>query len=95
MALVERAELLIKDGSEEAFATVMAERGLPLLWGVKGAGEVRLGRGVENPRKFMLLITWATMDAHVAFTTDPLFQDFRELIGPFTIGGGMEHFNMT
>lgn len=93
--LVERAELLIKGGSEEAFATMMVERGMPLLWGVKGASDVRLGRGVENPRKFMLLITWESMDAHTAFTADTLFQDFRELIGPFTIGGGMEHFTMT
>jgi len=93
--LVERAELLIKDGCEDAFAAAMTERGLPLLSGVAGASDVRLGRGVENPRKFMLLITWASMDAHVAFTSGPLFETFRELLGPFTIGGGMEHFNMT
>ncbi|WP_281360065.1 hypothetical protein [Caulobacter soli] len=43
----------------------------------------------------MLLITWETMDAHVAFTTASLFQEFRELLGPFTIGGGMEHFEMS
>jgi heme-degrading monooxygenase HmoA len=93
--LIERAELLIKDGSEEAFATVMAERGLPLLSSLEGASDVRLGRGVENPRKFMLLITWTSMDAHMAVTKLPVFETFRELIGPFTIGGGMEHFNMS
>ncbi len=93
--LVERAELLIKDGSEEGFAAAMAERGVPLLSGVAGASDVRLGRGVENPRKFMLLITWETMDAHIAFTKAPLFQTFRELLGPYTIGGGMEHFTMS
>ena len=93
--LVERAELLIKDGSEQAFATAMARRGVPLLSGLEGASDVRLGRGVENPRRFMLLITWATMEAHMAFANDPLSQEFRDLIGPFVIGGGMEHFNMT
>ena len=93
--LVERAELLIKDGCEDGFAAAMAERGLSLLSGVAGASDVRLGRGVENPRKFMLLITWETLDAHTAFSASPLFQEFRELLGPFTIGGGMEHFNMS
>jgi len=93
--LVERAELLIKDGSEEAFAAAMAERGLPLLSSLEGASDVRFGRGVENPRKFMLLITWATLDAHAVFANGPLSQDFRDLIGPFVIGGGMEHFNIT
>jgi heme-degrading monooxygenase HmoA len=92
--LVERAELLIKDGSEEAFVAAMAQRGLPLLSGLDGTSDVRLGRGVENPRKFMLLITWATMDAHVAFANGLLSQEFRDLIGPFVIGGGMEHFNI-
>ncbi len=93
--LVERAELLIKDGSEEAFAAAMAERGVPLLASVSGASDVRLGRGVENPRKFMLLINWATMAAHVAFANGALSEEFRDLIGPFVIGGGMEHFNMS
>ena len=93
--LVERAELLIKDGCADAFATAMARRGLPLLSDLDGTSDVRLGRGVENPRKFMLLITWATMDAHIAFANDPLSQEFRDLIGPFVIGGGMEHFNMS
>jgi heme-degrading monooxygenase HmoA len=93
--LVERAELLIKEGSEDAFAAAMANRGVALLSGLDGASSVRLGRGVENPSKFMLLITWETMDAHVAFTKDPLFLEFRELIGPFSAGGAMEHFQMT
>jgi heme-degrading monooxygenase HmoA len=93
--LVERAELLIKDGCADDFAAAMAQRGLALLSGLDGTSDVRLGRGVENPRKFMLLITWATMDAHMAFANDPLSQEFRDLIGPFVIGGGMEHFNMS
>jgi heme-degrading monooxygenase HmoA len=93
--LVERAELLIKGGSEDGFAAAMAQRGRALLLEVDGVIDVRLGRGVENPRKFMLLITWTTMDGHAAFTRHPLFQEFRDLIGPFTIGGGMEHFDMS
>ena len=93
--LVERAELLIKDGRADGFAAAMARRGVPLLASVAGTSEVRLGRGVENPRKFLLLITWATMEAHMAFANDPLSQEFRDLIGPFVIGGGMEHFNMS
>lgn len=92
--LVERAELLIKEGSEDAFAAAMAERGLALLSGLDGASNVRLGRGVESPSKFMLLITWETMNAHTAFTKNPLFLEFRDLIGPFSASGAMEHFEM-
>ena len=52
------------------------------------------GRGVESPDKFMLLIEWQTMDAHVAFTRDPSFTEFRAILAPFTKGGSMEHFTM-
>ena len=92
--LVERAEMLIKEGSEEDFATVMADRGTPLLAGLEGVKSVKLGRGVENPDKFMLLVEWETMDAHIAFTKNPKFTEFRALLSPFTRGGSMEHFNM-
>ena len=65
-----------------------------MLAGVEGVRSVSLGRGVENPDKFMLLVAWDTMDAHIAFTKIPAFTEFRELITPFTRGGAMEHFKM-
>jgi heme-degrading monooxygenase HmoA len=92
--LVERSELLIKEGMEVEFAAVMDERGLPLLAGLPGVNSVKLGRGVENPSKFMLLIEWEAMDAHVAFTKNPAYGEFRQMLGPFSKGGAMEHFEM-
>ena len=92
--LVERSYLMVKEGQEEAFAAAMADKGLPLLTGLEGANAVRFGRGVESPDKFMLLIEWETMDSHIAFTRDPVFAEFRALLGPFTTGGSMEHFEM-
>jgi len=93
--LIERSELLIKDGLEEEFAAVMAEKGAPLLKRVTGIKTVSVGRGVENPGKFMLLIEWETMAAHTAFRDHPLYPDFRALLSPFTKGGAMEHFVMS
>lgn len=92
--LVERAELLIKEGMEEGFAAAMHERGLALLAGVPGVESVKLGRGVENPGKFMLLVTWQAMDSHVNFSKSPAMKDFRAVIGPYSKGGSMEHFVM-
>lgn len=93
--LVERSELLIKEGLAEDFAATMAERGMPLLRHLAGAGNVTIGQGLENPDKFMLLIEWENMDAHIAFTENPLFTEFRAMLAPFTKGGSMEHFNMS
>ena len=92
--LLERTELLIRAGQEEAFATAMKDQGVGMLACVPGVMSVSLGRGVENPDKFMLLIGWKDMDAHIAYNKAPVCGDIRALIGRFSKGGSMEHFQM-
>ena len=92
--LLERTELLIKDGHEAAFEAAMKAEGIALLGSVPGIVSVNLGRGVENPAKFMLLVEWKHMDAHVAYNKTPVSGAIRALILPFSKGGSMEHFEM-
>ena len=92
--LVERSYMLAKGGSEDVFAQVMAEKAVPLLEGLEGVRKVSFARGIEAPDKFILLIEWAGMDPHIAFTKLPVFADFRALLSPHTRGGEMEHFDM-
>jgi heme-degrading monooxygenase HmoA len=92
--LLERAEILVREGMEKDFAAAMKERGIALLASTQGVESVNLGRGVESPDKFMLLVEWESMEAHIAFTKGPSFTIFREVIGPFSRGGSMEHFDM-
>ena len=92
--LLERAELQIREGMEHEFSAAMKSSGLALLASVPGVKSVQLGRGVENPQKFMLLVEWDTMDAHTAFKSSPTMAEFRSLLKPFSTGGAMEHFNM-
>ena len=92
--LLERAELLARDGAESELFAVMTDHGVPLLAAVPGVLSVRFGRGVENPDKFLLLVQWESLDAHTAFTQAPVFADFRALIMPVSRGGAMEHFEM-
>ena len=92
--LVERAEMLIKDGMEADFATVMTEKGIPILQSIPGVGKIQFGRGVENPDKFILLVEWDSIEAHGAFAQMPIFPDFRGLLMPFSKGGAMEHFEI-
>ena len=92
--LVERSDLMIKDGLEDDFAAKMAERGLSLLSNVPGVNSVRFGRGVENSGKFMLLVEWTAMDAHTAFKSNPVYPEFSQLLKPFIKAGAMEHFNI-
>lgn len=92
--LFERAELQIKEGMEERFAAAMRERGIPLLLDVPGVHSVKMGRGIENASKFMLLVHWESLDAHKAFTKSPALQGLLGVIGPFSNGGAMEHFEI-
>lgn len=90
--LLERAEILIKEGLEDGFSTAMKDTGLQMLTSVAGVISAKIGRGVENPGKFMFLVEWQSMDAHAAFNKAPVCAEFRALIGRFSKGGSMEHF---
>jgi quinol monooxygenase YgiN len=92
--VLERSELIIKDGMAEAFQAAMRERGNPLLARHVGCHSVALGRGVENPDKFILMLEWESLDAHAVAAKTERHAEFRQLIGPFTAGGVMEHFVM-
>lgn len=93
--ILERAELTVKPGQEDAFATMMKETGCALLAGADGCHSVGIGRGVENPDKFILLLEWDSVEHHVALTKTSAFADFVKLAGPFFAGpSNMEHFQM-
>ena len=92
--LLECAEILIKEGQEDGFSTAMRDTGIQLLASVPGVISVNVGRGVENPGKFMLLVEWESMDAHIAYNKAPVCGEVRALIGRFSKGGRMEHFKM-
>lgn len=92
--LVERSDLVIKAGSEAEFHDVMTTRGVPLLEGVSGVIWAKLGRGVERPNAFMLMVAWESMDHHKAYNDMPECLELRQIIGGFAEGGSMEHYEM-
>lgn len=93
--LVERTDLTIDEARASAFEAAMVERGVPLLRAVPGVLAVDFGRGVEHPTKFMLLVTWETMDAHRAYNLTAVCGEVRQLIGSFApTAAAMEHFEM-
>ena len=92
--LLERSEIQVKPGLEQEFARVMADQGMPLLSSVPGVKGVQIGRGVENPSKFIFLVEWEAMEAHTAFKTSAVRPEFLKLLGPYAEGGAMEHFQM-
>jgi heme-degrading monooxygenase HmoA len=95
MMFIERAEIPVKEGMEEAFAAAMVGKGLAILAAAPGCTSVRIGRGVENPGKFILLLEWDSVESHIALTKTPGFEEFKALAGPYFGGApNMEHFDM-
>jgi quinol monooxygenase YgiN len=85
----------VKPGMEEEFAAAMAERGTAILAAAPGCASARVGRGVENPGKFILLLEWDSVESHIALTKTPAFDEFKALVGPYFAGAAnMEHFDM-
>lgn len=95
MMFVERVEVPVTEGQEEAFAKAMSEKGLKILAAAAGCASARLGRGVESPSKFLLLLEWDAVESHIAFTKTEEFGEFVAVARPFFAGPtSMEHFAM-
>ena len=93
--ILERAEFPVKEGQEEAFSEMMKQRGCAILSSADGCHSLQIGRGVESPSKFILLLEWETVEHHVALTKTAAFDEFKQLAGPFFAGpSNMEHFEI-
>jgi heme-degrading monooxygenase HmoA len=81
--VIEHAQISITPGREEEFeaAFEQVKRVIAQAPGVRGA---RLGRGVERPSVYQLLVEWDTVEDHtVGFRESDLFIQWRALIGEF------------
>lgn len=92
--LLEVAEIEVRPGAEDTFASAMRETGIPALADCEGVVSVRFGRGVENPSKFTFNVVWTSMEAHMAARTLEGFGTFRAAMGDMTAGGAMSHYVM-
>jgi heme-degrading monooxygenase HmoA len=81
--VLELAVFTVAPGAEAGFAAAFAQA-KSLLTENPGCRSARLTQGVESPSRFVLLVEWDTLDAHlVGFRESPAFGRWRELLGPF------------
>ena len=93
--IIDRVEIPLAAGTEAEFIAAMRQRGLALLRGAAGCSGAEIGRGVENPGRALLLLTWDSVESHVAYTKTTSFDEFKALVGPYFGGApAMEHFDM-
>jgi quinol monooxygenase YgiN len=90
--VIERLEFEVIAGRVEEFLKFMQDtRGI--LDNSKGCRSFIYGRGVENPGKVMLLVTWESLEAHTAAKQPAEYVAWSKTFATF-LGGrpAMEHF---
>ncbi len=75
--VTEFAQIEVKPGLEEAFIEGAA-KSRPVFLAAEGCFGMGLQRSVEEPTKFLLMVQWESVDAHmVTFRESPGFQEWR------------------
>jgi heme-degrading monooxygenase HmoA len=91
--VLEVALIDVRAGDEEAFASAYG-KAHETLAGTPGCRGVRMTRGIESPSRFVLLVEWDSVEAHLEnFRGTERFTTWRGLIGPyFAQPPVVEHF---
>lgn len=81
--VLERAEVVIKEGMMEEFLQVLTEKALPLTRTFTGIISFTALRGVEDANNVMFLANWESIEAHLASRPEPTHAEFRTLVFPY------------
>ena len=84
--VVERAEIIIKEGKMDEFIDVFVNKAYPLTAEFTGLISFKALRGVEDADSVMFLAEWESVEAHLASRPEPAHEAFRQLVLPFTAG---------
>jgi heme-degrading monooxygenase HmoA len=81
--ILEVADFSVNADKADEFADAV-RAGLLFIAQTPGFVSARLTRSHETPTRFVLLITWESIEAHmVGFRESENFPRWRELVGPF------------
>ncbi len=93
--ITEIANITIDPARAAAFEAAVAEAA-PHFRTAEGCHAMRLERVVEDPALYRLVVSWASLEAHmVTFRNSPGFARWRELAGPFFVSPPVvEHWDV-
>ena len=82
--VLEVADIRIQPGRQLAFEQALARGVATVISRAKGFRGCEVRRGVENPDRYLLMISWDTLENHtVDFRESPAFAEWRAIVGPF------------
>ena len=91
--ITEIADIRVRPGTGPEFAAAIG-RARAIVESSPGCLGVEVLGGIESPERFVLVIRWATLEAHTeGFRASPAFGEWRSAIGGFFAADPhVEHF---
>jgi heme-degrading monooxygenase HmoA len=81
--ILEHAVLDVRPGQESAFEEAFG-RAKEIIGASAGFGSLRLGRCLEQPGRYLLLVEWETLEDHTeGFRGSDAFEEWRGLLHHF------------
>jgi len=81
--ILELATFDIKNGQTEAFKT-SCEKAKAVVSQSKGFQALEFHQCIETPNKFVLMISWDTLEDHtIGFRKSELFKEWRAILSPY------------
>ena len=82
--ILEVADIRIKSGQSVEFETSVQQALITIFPKSKGFRGHEFRRCIETPDRYLLLLTWDTLEDHtVGFRDSPLYTEWRTLVGGF------------
>ena len=94
--ILELADIRIQPGQQAAFDEAIQRAISTVISKAKGFKGCQINKGIESPERYLLQISWDTLENHtVDFRESPAFAEWRAIVGPFFAGPPtVEHFNL-
>ena len=84
--VLERAEIIVKDGMMDEFLHVFIKSALTLTKRFTGLISFEALRGVEDANSVMFLAKWESIEAHLASRPEAAHAEFRNIVVPYISG---------
>jgi quinol monooxygenase YgiN len=81
--VLERAEIVIKEGMMDEFLKTLVDKALPLTKTFTGIISFDTLRGEEDANNIMFLAKWQSIEAHLESRPEPAHAEFRSVVLPF------------
>ncbi|MDE2253352.1 MAG: antibiotic biosynthesis monooxygenase [Betaproteobacteria bacterium] len=82
--ILELADIRIQPGRQAEFDAAIVHGVQSVIAHAQGFRGYTIHRGVESPERYLLMISWDTLEDHtVVFRGSPAFAQWRAIVGPF------------